>query len=228
MVVAIILARGGSKRIKRKNLKNIKGKPIIAWVIEMVKKSALFDKIIVSTDDDEIASLSKLLGAETPFKRPKELSDDFANTNDVMSYAVSWMRHKNWDLESVCCFYGTSVFFNKTDLIKGQSALSNPKISYAFSVTDFDYPIFRSFISQKDVGIKMLFPEHYETRSQDLPIAMHDAAQFYWGRPSSWINKEKIFNHKSVGVMIPRQNVQDIDTEDDWSRAESIFQPFEL
>lgn len=228
MVVAVILARGGSKRIKRKNIKIIRGKPIIVWVIEMVKKSELFDKIIVSTDDKQIALLAESNGAEVPFNRPKELADDFTNTNDVMSHAVSWMKDNKWELESVCCFYGTSIFFSTSDLVKGQDALINQKLSYAFSVTEFDYSIFRSFTNLKDGGVKMFFPKHYETRSQDLPIAMHDAAQFYWGNPDSWIKKEKIFDDKSFGVKIPRWKVQDIDNEDDWLRAEAIFQPTKL
>ena len=228
MIAAVILARGGSKRIKRKNIKIFHGKPMICWVIDMVNKSGLFDKIIVSTDDKEIASLAKLNGADVPFIRPINLSDDFATTNAVMSHAVSWMKDKNWDLESICCFYGTSVFFQTTDLIKGLDVMNEKKWSYVFSVTDFDYSIFRSFRVKKNGSVKMFFPEHYEKRSQDLPLAMHDAAQFYWGTPSAWINEEKIFDKKSYGVKVPRWRVQDIDNEEDWKRAEIIFKANQL
>ena len=143
--IAVILARGGSKRIKKKNIKIFHKKPIICWVIEMVSKSGLFDKIIVSTDDKEIASLAKSNGAEVPFFRPPNLSDDYTNTNDVMSHAVKWMKQQNWVLDYICCFYGTSIFFKSSDLIKGLNTIKKGDIPYVFSVTDFNYSIFRSF-----------------------------------------------------------------------------------
>ena len=223
MNVAIIPARGGSKRIPRKNIREFCGKPMIAWPIEVAKESGLFDHIIVSTDDEIIVEVAKSYGAEVPFMRPAELSDDYATTMEVMAHAVSWIRGQKWQPDAVCCIYATSVFLTEKDLKKGFEAINTGNWSYAFSVTDFDYPIFRSFKNHPDCGVEMFFPEHFETRSQDLPEALHDAAQFYWGKPEAWLNNLKMFERHSCPVMIPRWRIQDIDTEDDWKRAELVF-----
>ena len=223
MNVAIIPARGGSKRIPRKNIREFCGKPMIAWPIEVAKESGLFDHIIVSTDDEIIVEVAKSYGAEVPFMRPAELSDDYATTMEVMAHAVSWIRGQKWQPDAVCCIYATSVFLTEKDLKKGFEAINTGNWSYAFSVTDFDYPIFRSFKNHPDCGVEMFFPEHFETRSQDLPEALHDAAQFYWGKPDAWLNNLKLFDRHSCPVMIPRWRVQDIDTEDDWKQAEFLF-----
>jgi len=140
-----------------------------------------------------------------------------------MFHAVSWIREQKWQPDAVCCIYATSVFLTEKDLKKGFEAINTGKWSYAFSVTDFDYPIFRSFKNHPDCGVEMFFPEHFETRSQDLPEALHDAAQFYWGKPEAWLNNLKMFERHSCPVMIPRWRIQDIDTEDDWKRAELVF-----
>ena len=145
MNVAVIPARGGSKRIPRKNIREFCGKPMIAWSIEVAKQSKLFDRIIVSTDDEEIAKVAKFHGADVPFMRPVELSDDYSGTTEVMAHAVSWMQNQQWQPEAICCIYATSVFLTVEDLKKGFNALSVGNWSYAFSVTDFEYPIFRSF-----------------------------------------------------------------------------------
>jgi N-acylneuraminate cytidylyltransferase len=224
MNVAIILARGGSKRIPRKNIKEFCGKAMIAWPINLVKKCGLFDHIIVSTDDEEIAEVSKICGAEVPFMRPEELSNDHVGTPEVMAHAVNWIHEQDWRPEAVCCIYATSVFLTVDDLKKGFDALSSGNWLYAFSVTDFEYPIFRSFKAHPDGGVEMFFPEHFETRSQDLPEALHDAAQFYWGKPEAWLNHLTMFDLHSFPVMIPSWRIQDIDTEDDWKRAELVFE----
>ena len=223
MNVAVIPARGGSKRIPRKNIREFCGKPMIAWSIEVAKQSKLFDRIIVSTDDEEIAKVAKFHGADVPFMRPVELSDDYSGTTEVMAHAVSWMQNQQWQPEAICCIYATSVFLTVEDLKKGFNALSVGNWSYAFSVTDFEYPIFRSFKKCSDGGVKMFFPEYFESRSQDLPEALHDAAQFYWGKPDAWLKSINLFDQHSCPVMIPRWRVQDIDTEDDWVQAEIIF-----
>ena len=223
MNVAVIPARGGSKRIPRKNIKQFCGKPMIAWPIEVVKQSKLFDHILVSTDDEEIAEVAKSCGAEVPFMRPTELSNDYAGTTEVIAYAVSWMHEKGMQPEAVCCIYPTSVFLIKDDLIKGFEAIKTGNWQYAFSVTDYEYPIFRSFQKHPDGGVEMFYPEHYESRSQDLPVALHDAAQFYWGKPEAWLKNLKLFDRHSCPVMIPRWRNQDIDTQDDWKRAELLF-----
>ena len=223
MNVAIIPARGGSKRIPRKNIRNFCGKPMIAWPIEIAKKSNLFDRIIVSTDDKEIANYAELFGAEVPFMRSKELSDDFTGMSEVIADAVSWMCNKGWQLDTVCSIYATSIFFTVKDLKKGLHALISGKWAYAFSVTDFEYPIFRALKENSNGGINMYYPKYFESRSQDLPLALHDAAQFYWGKPNAWLNNLKIFDDHSFPVKLPRSRVQDIDTEEDWKRAELLF-----
>ena len=223
MNVAVIPARGGSKRIPRKNIKEFCGKPMIAWPIEISKKSGLFDSIIVSTEDEEIAQVTRSYGAEVPFLRPVELSNDYTGINEVMAHAVSWIYKQNWEVNAICCIYATSVFLNVEDLKKGFEVLNTGEWQYSFSVTDFEYPIFRSFKKRSDGGVEMFFPEHFESRSQDLPVALHDAAQFYWGKPDAWINNIKMFDRHSFPIIIPHWRVQDIDTDNDWKRAELMF-----
>ena len=223
MKVAVIIARGGSKRILRKNIKLFCGKPIIAWPIEVAKQSGIFEHIIVSTDDKEIAEVSKSYGAEVPFIRPAELADDYSGTIEVISHSVSWMFKQEWELEAVCCIYATSVFLTVEDIKKGFHALTTGDWSYTFSVTDFECSIFRSFKENPNGGIEMFFPENFEKRSQDLPVAFHDAAQFYWGKPDAWSSNLKLFERHSYPIKIPRWRVQDIDTFDDWKRAELLF-----
>ena len=223
MNIAVILARGGSKRIPRKNIKKFCGKPMIAWPIETAKKSKLFDHILVSTDNEEIAKISKSFGAEVPFIRPKNLSDDFTGTTEVITHAVKWMEEQKWQVKIVCCIYATSVFFTVEDLKKGFQVIHSDNWSFSLSVTEFEYSIFRSFKDSASGGIEMFFPEHFKKRSQDLPVAMHDAGQFYWGKPSAWVKNLKIFDSHSFPIKIPHWRIQDIDTEDDWKRAEVIF-----
>ena len=223
MNVAVIPARGGSKRIPRKNIKEFCGRPMIAWPIEVAKESGLFEHIIISTDDEEIAEVAKSYGAEVPFIRPNELSDDYTGTTEVIAHAVSWMYEEGLEPDAICCIYATSVFLTVNDLKKGFEALSKGEWQYAFSVTDYEYPIFRSFKENSNGGVEMFFPEHFETRSQDLPIALHDAAQFYWGKPNAWLEILNLFEKHSFPVKIPRWRIQDIDTEDDWKRAELLF-----
>lgn len=222
MKIAVVPARGGSKRIPRKNIKGFCGKPMIAWAIEAAKASGLFDHIIVSTDDAEIAGVAKQWGAEVPFMRPDELSTDYAGTTEVIAHATQWALEQGFDVEAVCCIYATAPFVKVADLKRGWEALESGDWAYAFTVTDFTAPIFRSFKQTSDGGIEMFFPEHFSTRSQDLPTALHDAGQFYWGRPSAWIEGKRIFDRRSKPIMIPRWRVQDIDTPDDWERAEIL------
>jgi len=222
MRIAIIPARGGSKRIPRKNINSFNGKPMIAWSIEAAKSSGLFEHIIVSTDDAEIAEVSKQWGAKVPFTRPVELSNDFAATTEVIAHSVQWAMHQGLDFESVCCIYATAPFIQAEDIKRGCEALDSGDWDYAFAVTDFAAPIFRSFKQTEQGGLEMFFPEHFVTRSQDLPLALHDAGQFYWGRPKAWIEGKPIFDIRSKPILIPRWRVQDIDTSEDWKRAEII------
>ncbi|PKM13127.1 MAG: pseudaminic acid cytidylyltransferase [Gammaproteobacteria bacterium HGW-Gammaproteobacteria-3] len=222
MKIAVIPARGGSKRIPRKNIKSFCGKPMIAWSIEAAQASHLFERIIVSTDDAEIAEVAKHWGAEVPFMRPEELSNDYAGTTPVIAHATQWALDQGLNLKAVCCIYATAPFVQKNDLKQGWDALNSGDWDYAFTVTDFAAPIFRSFKQTTEGGIEMFFPEHFATRSQDLPVALHDAGQFYWGRPSAWLEGKRIFDRRTKPVMIPRWRVQDIDTQDDWERAEIL------
>jgi pseudaminic acid cytidylyltransferase len=220
--IAVIPARGGSKRIPRKNIKSFYGKPMIAWSIEVAKSSGFFERIIVSTDDTEIAEVSKQWGAEVPFTRPPELSNDFAATTEVIAHAAQWAIDQALDLESVCCIYATAPFVQVGDIQRGCEALDSGDWDYAFTVTDFAAPIFRSFKQTEQGGLEMFFPEHFSARSQDLPVALHDAGQFYWGRPEAWIQGKRIFDNRSKPILIPRWRVQDIDTLEDWDRAEIL------
>lgn len=222
MRIAVIPARGGSKRIPRKNIKNFNGKPMIAWSIEAAKESGLFEKIIVSTDDEEIAEIASEWGAEVPFVRPPELSNDFVATTEVIAHATQWAIDQKFDLELVCCIYATAPFVRVEDLKRGQEVLDSGDWDYAFTVTDFAASIFRSFKETEQGGLEMFFPEHFDTRSQDLPVALHDAGQFYWGRSEAWIQGRRIFSINSRPILIPRWRVQDIDTLEDWKRAEIV------
>lgn len=222
MRIAVIPARGGSKRIPRKNIKPFYGKPMIAWSIEAARYSGLFEHIFVSTDDAEIAEVAKQWGAEVPFIRPEPLSNDHAGTTPVIAHATRWLLDQGLDVAAVCCIYATAPFIQSADLKIGLDELNSGDWDYAFSVTDFAAPIFRSFKQLENGGLSMFFPDNFETRSQDLPTALHDAGQFYWGRPKAWLEGKRIFDKLSKPVLIPRWRVQDIDTQDDWDRAEIL------
>lgn len=227
MKIAVIPARGGSKRIPRKNIKHFLGKPMIAWSIESAILSGLFERVIVSTDDEEIAAVAKGCGAEIPFLRPDELSDDHVGTTPVIAHATQWALDAGLGLDAVCCIYATAPLIQVDDLKRGLEVLESGDWDYAFSVTDFVAPIFRAFKQNAEGGLEMFFPEHFVTRSQDLPIALHDAGQFYWGRPDAWVTCRRIFDRRSSPVIIPNWRVQDIDSLDDWKRAEFIFSQLE-
>lgn len=220
--IAVIPARGGSKRIPRKNVKYFCGKPMIAWSIEAAKRSNLFDRIIVSTDDAEVAEVAKQWGAEVPFVRPGELSDDYVGITEVISHATQWVLNQNQPITAVCCILATAPLIQVNDIERGLELLNSGDWAYAIAVTDFAAPIFRAFREHPDGGLEMFFPEHFPTRSQDLPAALHDAGQFCWGRPNAWIEGKNGIDRHSIPVKIPRWRVQDIDNEDDWIRAESL------
>lgn len=222
MRVAVIPARGGSKRIPRKNIREFSGKPMIAYSINCALQSGLFERVIVSTDDEEIAVVAKKFGAEVPFVRPPSLSDDYTGTTEVIAHAIEFLQNQGETLSAVCCIYATAPFVQAEDIRQGWEALDSGDWDYAFTVTDFAAPIFRSFKQTAEGGLEMFFPEYFATRSQDLPVALHDAGQFYWGRPAAWLEGRRIFDRRSKPVMIPRWRVQDIDTPEDWVRAEIL------
>jgi N-acylneuraminate cytidylyltransferase len=221
--MAVIPARGGSRRIPRKNTRTFCGRPMMAWSIETATRSGIFDRIIVSTDDTQVAAIALAEGADVPFMRPAALADDHTGTGAVVAHAARWALDQGWTLEAVCCIYPTAPFLDAGDLRRGAEALATGDWQYAVSVTDFAAPVQRAFTARDGGGLAMLFPEHQATRSQDLPRVFHDAAQFYWGRPAAWLDGCPIFDRWTQPVFIPRWRVQDIDNEDDWTRAELMF-----
>lgn len=224
MKLAVIPARGGSKRIPRKNIKNFCGKPIIAYSIEAALNSKIFDKVIVSTDDVEIAEVAKLYGAEVPFIRPENLSNDMATTIPVISHAVEFYEKKGFDVEWTCCLYATAPFVTKEDLSSAYETIKDsPDIKFLFSATSFSFPIQRAIYLGEKGEVNMFQPEHYFTRSQDLKEAYHDAGQFYWGRGRDWKGADVFFAPYSRIFKLPRNRVQDIDTLEDWDFAEKLF-----
>ncbi len=221
MRIALIPARGGSKRIPRKNIRTFAGRPMIAHSIAAAAKSGLFDRIVVSTDDEEIAAVARSCGAEVPFVRPPELSDDHTGTTRVVAHAIETLGCEN--LTAVCCIYATAPFIRDQDIKRALELLESGTWQYVFAATSFAAPIYRSFRQTTSGGLEMLFPQYFPTRSQDLPEALHDAGQFYWGRPEAWLSSAKVFDDRSTVVLLPRWRVHDIDSEEDWKRAELMW-----
>ncbi len=226
--IAVIPARGGSKRIPRKNIRYFCGKPILAYSIQAAKESGLFDRIIVSTDSDEIARVALEYGAEVPFMRPSELSDDYTGTNAVVKHCIKWLLDAGENIDTVCCIYATAPLLQPYYLKKGFDILKNHRCAYAFSVTSFPFPIQRSVRIRPDGRVEPIFPEYVPKRSQDLEEAYHDAGQFYWGSPDSFLEDIPIFSSDSMSVVLPRYLVQDIDTDEDWQQAEAMYNVFRL
>jgi len=223
MNICVIPARGGSKRIPRKNIKEFNGKPIIAYSIEAALKSNCFDQVIVSTDDDEIAEVAKKYGAQVPFLRPDELSDDYTGTIPVIKHAIEWMDDNKNSVENVCCLYATAPFIQPQTISQAYQQLNNLKADYCFSVTSFVFPIQRAIKIVEKNKVSMFYPEHFNTRSQDLEEAYHDAGQFYWGKAQAFKDELPIFTEVATPYILPRYLVQDIDTPEDWIRAEAMY-----
>ena len=227
MKLAILPARGGSKRIPRKNIRDFLGKPIIAYSIGAARECGLFDRIVVSTDDEEIASVARGLGAEVPFMRPGTLSDDHTGTAAVVKHALQWFAAQGTPADFVCCIYATAPFVTAEDLTRGHDLLLASDKGYAFSVTSFGFSIQRALRVSKS-GVEPFYPQHSETRSQDLEEAYHDAGQFYWGRPAAFLGDVPLFSKAAIPVILPRYRVQDIDTIEDWQRAEFMYQALQM
>jgi N-acylneuraminate cytidylyltransferase len=223
MKLAVIPARGGSKRIPRKNIKPFFGKPIIGWSIEAAQQAGCFDRIVVSTDDEEIAEVARTFGAETPFMRPPELANDHAGTTPVVAHAAQWFVDQGVPPELVCCIYATAPFVRAEDILHGLRKIQQGRWDYAFSATLFEAPIQRALKLTADGGVTMFQPEQFMSRSQDLEPAWHDAAQFYWGRSAAWLEHKQIFSGTATVVALPRYRVHDIDTPDDWFCAELMY-----
>jgi pseudaminic acid cytidylyltransferase len=218
--VAVIPARGGSKRIPRKNVRLFGGRPIIAYSIDAAASSGCFDRVVVSTDCEQIADVAVACGAEVPFIRPGELSNDVAPTISVIRHALMKLGSKNSDV--ACCIYATAPFITREDLLRGRDVLRSSGADFAVSVTTFPYPIQRALRLKEDGRISMFEPNSMFVRSQDLEDAYHDAAQFYWGTAEAFLTERPIFGSGTIPVIIPRHRVQDIDTEEDWIRAEAM------
>ena len=224
--IAVIPARGGSKRIPGKNKKIFCGKPMIAWSIEAAVASGLFDQIVVTTDDPEIAKIAQEYGAICPFERPEHLSDDHTPTLPVIRHAIETIEQgQDGALELVCCIYATAPFITAQNLIEGHRTLQqNQTLEFVFPVTSYAFPIQRALYIDSDTGgMKMFQPEHADSRSQDLREAYHDAGQFYWGRRDAFMACDNMFAAKSAPVILPRNQVQDIDTPEDWDCAEQLY-----
>jgi len=222
--VAIIPARGGSKRIPGKNIKHFLGRPMISYPINAIKDSGLFERIIVSTDDEEIAEVARQEGAEVPFMRPADLSDDFTGTGPVTNHAIDWLISQNQKPDYVCCVYATTPLLTSEYLKKGWELLIESGRKFAFSVASFPFPIQRALKMTKNSGIIAFQPECIPMRSQDLEPAFHDAGQFYWGKTDAFLGDGNMLSDDTAPVVLPRYLVQDIDDEEDWRRAELMYQ----
>jgi pseudaminic acid cytidylyltransferase len=220
MRLAIIPARGGSKRIPRKNIKSFFGKPIIAFAIEAAIKSNIFDTVMVSTDDEEIARIAIEYGAKVPFIRSKENSDDFSGTDDVILEVINEYQKINKIFDIICCIYPVNPFIENEKLIEGYNKLINNTFDSVFSAVRYSYPIQRSFRIDEQQKMYLLEPNFFTYRSQDLPPTFHDAAQFYWSKTDVFLTKGRIWTDNTSIVEINELKVQDIDNETDWKLAE--------
>jgi len=224
MKLCIIPARGGSKRIPRKNIKDFLGKPIIAYSIEAATQSGCFDKVIVSTDDEEIAKVAKRFGAEVPFIRPTELANDFAETIPVIKHAIEWFEEQVVKIDYVCCLYATAPFVTPAVLQAAFTQLITSQAGFCFSVTPYPSPIQRAIKITESERIEMFNPQMFNMRSQDLEEAYHDAGQFYWGKASAFKEQHRFYSEEASPYIVPGYLVQDLDNLDDWIRAEMMYQ----
>jgi len=222
MRLAVIPARGGSKRIPRKNLKEFHGRPIMSYSIEAALTSGLFDRVWVSTDDEAIADCAHQYGAEVPFVRPAELADDYAGTNAVARHAADWASDNGIAVRELCCLYATAPFVTADDLRSARSMLASD-VDFVFAASHFDFPVQRALVRTPEGLVMPMFPHWIRSRSQDLTEALHDAGQFYWGWPESFRNFTVPFEARARAYQLPRDRVQDIDTIEDWVRAERIY-----
>ena len=221
MNIAIIPARGGSKRIPRKNIKVFCGQPMIAYAIKAAQDSGLFEHVVVSTDDEEIQSIANSLGAEIPFVRPAELANDFTATVPVVAHAIQACEALGWKFSNVCCVYPSVPFIEVGDLQGAMAKLTEGGADYCFPITEFPAAVQRALKYSSNGLMAPVYPEHELTRTQDLDAAFYDACQFYWGTKKAWLNNSRIHS-SGVGFEIPSWRVVDIDTTADWERAERL------
>lgn len=218
--LCIIPARGGSKRIPKKNIKNFLGKPIIAYSIEAALKSRLFDEVMVSTNDNQIAKIAKKFGAKVPFLRSEKNSDDFATTYDVIEEVIYTYKKNNQEFETVCCIYATAPFVTPLSIINAYNLMINKGYNSVFPVLEFSFPIQRALKIDSSNKIQLFQPEYLNTRSQDLEKAYHDVGQFYWFITSKVLEIKKIWTNNTGVIVLEQSQGQDIDTIEDWELAE--------
>jgi pseudaminic acid cytidylyltransferase len=221
MKLCVIPARGGSKRIPRKNIRIFCGKPMIAWAIDCALQSRLFEKVIVSTDDANIAEVARAAGAETPFLRPAALADDLTPTVPVIAHAVEACEKMGWNIEYACCIYPCVPFLVTSDLEDALELMQINDAFFSYPVTDYVHPIQRAMRRLPSGQMQFLQPEHEIARTQDLEKTYHDAGQFYWGKASAWKAHMKMHT-AGIGLVVPNWRVVDIDNEDDWRRGELL------
>jgi pseudaminic acid cytidylyltransferase len=224
MKLCVIPARGGSKRIPRKNIKSFCGQAMIGYSIKAALDSQCFDQVIVSTDDAEIADVAKSFGVSAPFVRPDELANDYTATMPVIKHAIEWFDDQEQSPSEVCCLYATAPFVSAGTIEKAYDQMQSTQADYCFTTTSFSFPIQRAIKITEDNRIEMFYPEHFETRSQDLEESYHDAGQFYWGKAEAFKQQKPLFSKGATPYILPRHLVQDIDTPEDWKRAELMYQ----
>jgi pseudaminic acid cytidylyltransferase len=221
MRLAIIPARGGSKRIPRKNIRLFAGQPMICHAIAAARQTALFEHVVVSTDDAEISAIARAAGAKTPFVRPAELADDHTPTVPVVAHAIAACATLGWHAEQVCCIYPAVPLLRADDIIAALALLEDGGSDFVFPVAPFPAPLERALRRDTDGRSRPVLPQHAATRSQDLEPAYHDAGQFYWGTRQAWERGLNIHLHSRT-IVLPAWRVVDIDTPEDWERAERL------
>lgn len=222
--LAVIPARGGSKRIPRKNIKSFCGKPIIAYSIESALQSGLFERVIVSTDDKEIAATAIEFGAEVPFFRPAHLADDFTGTQVVVQHALEFFAGRTIHFDQACCIYATAPFVTTEVLRQGCRMLTENDGDFVVTVAEFRFPVQRALCCGREGRVQPLYPEEIGKRSQDLTKAFHDAGQIYWGSTAAFLENRPVWGTATLPLVLPAIQVQDIDTEEDWLLAEMKYQ----
>ena len=221
--ICIIPARAGSKRIPYKNARLFHGQPIISYSIDVAKRSKLFERIIVSTDDQNIAKISIECGAEVPFLRPATLADDYTGTVPVIRHALEALTQQLAGVNAVCCIYPTAPLLDELSLVKGYEKLCDEHVDYCYPVTRFSHPVERALTMDEKGRLTAISPPNFSGRTQDMVSAYHDAGQFYWGTVRAFVSGLKIVSARAVGIPIPRFMAQDIDTEEDWRTSELMF-----
>ena len=221
MKICVIPARGGSKRIPGKNIREFGGKPMIVWAIDRALESSLFDRVIVSTDDERVAEVACAAGAEIPFLRPADLSDDVTPTVPVIAHAVEACQKIGWAVDYACCIYPCVPFLEISDLKNAFELMQQHNALFSYPVTDYSHPIQRAMRRLPSGQMQFLEPQHEIVRTQDLETTYHDTGQFYWGKATSWTTQKQMHSN-GIGLIVPNWRVVDIDNDADWKRAELL------